>query len=78
MLDRDGYVAYDLSGTVIEENTEAKKGNGLGLVGDDAGTLWPSRSSPTGRGGHIIGDAEAANYRSRQYAPGWAPSASVG
>ena len=40
MLDRDGYVQYDLKGNVVKQNIEPKKGDGLDLVGDDAATLW--------------------------------------
>ena len=40
VLDRDGYVLYDLKGKVLKENIEPKKGDGLDLVGDDAATLW--------------------------------------
>ena len=41
VLDRDGYVLYDLKGKVVKENIEPKKGSGTAdLVGDDAATLW--------------------------------------
>jgi predicted dehydrogenase len=39
VLDRDGYVVYDLKGKVVKENIEPKRGNGLDPVGDDAATL---------------------------------------
>src|SRR5215831_1162692 len=39
VLDRDGYVVYDLKGKLVKENLEPKRGNGLDLVGDDAATL---------------------------------------
>jgi predicted dehydrogenase len=38
VLDRDGYVLYDLKGKVVKENIEPKAGNGLDLTGDDAAT----------------------------------------
>jgi predicted dehydrogenase len=41
VLDRDGYVLYDLKGKVVRENLEPKKAGGTAdLVGDDAATLW--------------------------------------
>jgi predicted dehydrogenase len=41
VLDRDGYVLYDLKGKPVKENLEPKKGAGtVDLVGDDAATLW--------------------------------------
>ena len=39
ILDRDGYVQYDVKQKVVKENIEAKRGNGLELTGDDAATL---------------------------------------
>ena len=39
VLDRDGYVIYDLKGKVVKQNIEPKRGNGVDLVGDDAATL---------------------------------------
>ena len=39
VLDRDGYVVFDLKGKVVKQNIEPKRGNGLDLVGDDAATL---------------------------------------
>src|SRR5262249_20184953 len=39
VLDRDGYVIYDLKGKVVKENIEPKRGNGTDIVGDDAATL---------------------------------------
>jgi predicted dehydrogenase len=38
VLDRDGYVLYDLKQKVVKEDIEPKKGNGLELTGDDAAT----------------------------------------
>ena len=38
MLDRDGYVHYDLKQKVVKEDIEPKRGNGVDLVGDDAAT----------------------------------------
>ena len=38
MLDRDGYVHYDLKNKVVKQNIEAKAGDGLDLTGDDAAT----------------------------------------
>ena len=38
VLDRDGYVQYDLKQKVVQENIEPKRGNGVDLVGDDAAT----------------------------------------
>ncbi len=38
VLDRDGYVQYDLKQKVVKENIEPKRGNGVDLVGDDAAT----------------------------------------
>ena len=38
VLDRDGYVLYDLKGKPSKQNIEAKAGNGLDLTGDDAAT----------------------------------------
>lgn len=38
VLDRDGYVQYDLKGAVVKQNLEAKAGDGLELTGDDAAT----------------------------------------
>jgi predicted dehydrogenase len=39
VLDRDGYVIYDLKGKVVKQNIEPKRGNGIDVVGDDAATL---------------------------------------
>ena len=39
MLDRDGYVHYDVRQKVVKENIEAKRGNGIDLTGDDAATM---------------------------------------
>jgi predicted dehydrogenase len=39
VLDRDGYVIYDLKGKVVKENIEPKRSNGTDIVGDDAATL---------------------------------------
>jgi predicted dehydrogenase len=39
VLDRDGYVLYDLKGKRVKEGLEPKRGDGLDLVGDDAATL---------------------------------------
>ena len=112
VLDRDGYVIYDLKGKVVKQNIEPKRGNGVDLVGDDAATLTHMENfaaairtgealrAPvsdgiktnmlchlgniaqfTGRklvvdptNGHIMGDAEAMKYWSREYEPGWAPT----
>ncbi len=38
VLDRDGYLLYDVKQTLVKENLEPKKGNGLELTGDDAAT----------------------------------------
>ena len=38
VLDRDGYVQYDVKQKVVKEDIEAKKGNGVDLTGDDAAT----------------------------------------
>ena len=38
VLDRDGYVQYDVKGAVIKQNLEPKAGDGLELTGDDAAT----------------------------------------
>ncbi len=38
VLDRDGYVIYDLANKPVKQNIEAKAGNGLELTGDDAAT----------------------------------------
>ena len=38
VLDRDGYVQYDLKQKVVKENIEPKAGNGTDLLGDDAAT----------------------------------------
>jgi len=38
VLDRDGYVLYDLKGKAVKQNIEAKAGNSLDLTGDDAAT----------------------------------------
>jgi predicted dehydrogenase len=112
VLDRDGYVMYDLKNKVVKQNIEPKGGDGLELTGDDAatavhmqnfvdairgqGTLrapisdaaksvllchlgniaqYTNRALKTDpKDGHIIGDAEATRYWSREYAPTWAPS----
>jgi predicted dehydrogenase len=39
VLDRDGYVIYDLKGKVVRQNIEPKRTNGTDVVGDDAATL---------------------------------------
>ena len=39
MLDRDGYVVYDLKNKVVRQNIEPKGGDGLELTGDDAATV---------------------------------------
>jgi predicted dehydrogenase len=112
VLDRDGYLLYDVKQKLVKENMEPKKGNGLELTGDDFATsthmdnlLSAIRTGDvlrapiadgaksvhlchlgniaqyTGRklridsaNGHLVGDAEAQQYWSRSYAPGWAPS----
>ena len=38
LLDRDGYIHYDVKQKVVKENIEPKRGNGLELTGDDAAT----------------------------------------
>jgi len=38
VLDRDGYLLYDVKQQLVKENLEPKKGNGLELTGDDAAT----------------------------------------
>jgi len=38
VLDRDGYIIYDLKDKVVKQNIEPKGGNGLELAGDDAAT----------------------------------------
>ena len=38
VLDRDGYVHYDLKQKVVTEDIEPKRSNGVDLVGDDAAT----------------------------------------
>ena len=38
ILDRDGYLLYDVKQQLIKQNIEAKKGDGLDLTGDDAAT----------------------------------------
>jgi predicted dehydrogenase len=38
VLDRDGYVLYDVKGKVVREAREAATADGLNLVGDDAAT----------------------------------------
>ena len=38
ILDRDGYVQYDVKQKVVKENIEPKRGDGLELTGDDAAT----------------------------------------
>jgi predicted dehydrogenase len=40
VLDRDGYVVYDLKNKAVKENIEPKRGDGLDLTGDDAATEW--------------------------------------
>ena len=112
MLDRDGYVLYDLKNKVVKQNIEAKAGDGLELTGDDAatavhmenfvdairsgGTLrapisdaaksvllchlgniaqYTNRALKTNpKNGHILGDADATKYWSREYAPAWTPT----
>jgi predicted dehydrogenase len=112
VLDRDGYVHYDLKNKVVKQNIEAKAGDGLELTGDDAatavhmenfiaairngGTLRAPISDAaksvllchlgniaqyTGRAlktdpknGHIVGDADALRYWSREYAPSGTPA----
>ena len=113
VLDRDGYVLYDLKNKVVKQNIEAKAGDGLELTGDDAATAAPhaelprrdsdrrdayAHRSPTRaksvllchlgniaqytnralktdpKNGHILGDADATKYWSREYAPAWTPS----
>jgi predicted dehydrogenase len=113
VLDRDGYLLYDVKQKLVKENMEPKKGNGLELTGDDFATsthmdnlLSAIRTGDvlrapiadgaksvhlchlgniaqyTGRklridpaNGHLVGDADAQQYWSRSYAPGWAPTA---
>jgi predicted dehydrogenase len=112
VLDRDGYVHYDVKGKVVKEVKEATSADGLNLVGDDAATsahmenfanavrTGEALRSPivegaasvllchlgniaqyTGRTlrldpstGHVLGDAEAMKYWSREYEPRWTPS----
>jgi predicted dehydrogenase len=38
VLDRDGYLLYDVKQKLVKENIEPKKGNGVELTGDDAAT----------------------------------------
>jgi hypothetical protein len=38
VLDRDGYVLYDLKGKAVKQNIEPKAGNGTDPSGDDAAT----------------------------------------
>ncbi len=38
VLDRDGYVIYDLKNKIVKQNIEPKAGDGLELTGDDAAT----------------------------------------
>ncbi len=38
VLDRDGWVQYDLRHRIVKQDIEAKKGDGLELTGDDAAT----------------------------------------
>jgi predicted dehydrogenase len=38
VLDRDGYVQYDVNGKVVKEVRESATSDGLNLVGDDAAT----------------------------------------
>ncbi|HKO15420.1 MAG TPA: Gfo/Idh/MocA family oxidoreductase [Gemmatimonadaceae bacterium] len=111
VLDRDGYVLYDVAGKVVREVRESTSTDGLNLVGDDAATSAHMENfanairtdealhSPIAEGarsvllchlgniaqftghtlavdpatGHVVGDAEAARYWRREYAPGWAP-----
>ena len=44
VLDRDGYVQYDLKQKVVKEGMEAKAGSGVDLVGDDAATAAHMRN----------------------------------
>jgi predicted dehydrogenase len=112
VLDRDGYVQYDIGNKVVKTNIEPKTGNGLELTGDDAATsvhmdnfLGAIRGGGTLRApisdavksvllchlgniaqytgnalhtdpktGHIVGDAAATRYWSREYSPKWAPT----
>jgi len=112
VLDRGGYVIYDLKSKVVKQNIEAKAGNGLELTGDDAATAVHMQNfvdairtgsqlrapisdaaksvllchlgniaqytghelKTDGSNGHIIGDADAMHYWSREYAPSWAPT----
>jgi predicted dehydrogenase len=112
VLDRDGYLLYDVKEKLMKQNIEAKKGDGLDLTGDDAATSWHMENFLAGirtgetlrapivdgaksvllchlgniaqytgrtlhvdpKTGHIVGDAAASAYWSRQYAPGWAPT----
>ena len=38
VLDRDGYLLYDVKQKLVQESLEPKQGNGLELTGDDAAT----------------------------------------
>ena len=38
VLDRDGYLQYDLKQKLVKESLEPKHGNGVDLIGDDAAT----------------------------------------
>jgi hypothetical protein len=38
VLDRDGYVTYDLKNAVVKQDLEPRTGSGLELTGDDAAT----------------------------------------
>ncbi|HET9013273.1 MAG TPA: Gfo/Idh/MocA family oxidoreductase [Gemmatimonadaceae bacterium] len=38
VLDRDGYLQYDLKQKLVKESLEPKQGNGVDLIGDDAAT----------------------------------------
>jgi predicted dehydrogenase len=38
ILDRDGYLLYDVKQKLVKDNLEPKRGNGLELTGDDAAT----------------------------------------
>jgi predicted dehydrogenase len=40
VLDRDGYLHYDVKQKLVKENIEPKRGNGVDLTGDDAATQW--------------------------------------
>jgi predicted dehydrogenase len=113
VLDRDGYLLFDVRQTLVKQSLEPKGGNALELTGDDAATALhmqnfldairtgaPLRApisdsaksvllchlgniaQTTGRKlridpatGHITGDQDAMRHWSRDYQPGWAPTA---